>query len=257
MAPGRPALPLPVPVQSRRAAGGHHRPGFFRAGSRFIAVAWTVAKNANVYFTDRRLAIVALAGLGRVAAFETNSGQSFPKICERVRYSWRIGLDRATLYIGVQKGIMNDDLDIRPTLHNRLKSVDAQLVRVSARRRDALMNLRRSIEQTLAQEDALRHDAGGRPVPVIHPTTSGMGLGDLLLRLLQTGPKTLEQLKSAGEGWPLLNGHNSPGRAINFTLVGLQRGGRVEQLKNEIGNWFPVKAGKEAGAPVSAGAPRQ
>jgi hypothetical protein len=109
--------------------------------------------------------------------------------------------------------------------------------------------LRRSIEQTLAQEDALRGNASEISVPVLHSSASGRGLADCLLQLLATGPKTLEQLKDKGAGWPLLKDHNSPGRAINFALVGLQRGGYVERLENETWKLVSVRAGNEAGHP--------
>jgi hypothetical protein len=125
---------------------------------------------------------------------------------------------------------MSDDATFRLVLHNRIKAIDTELVELT-RRREALSTLRRSVEQTLAQEDALHREV--EQIPAIHPTKSGMGLADLLLRLLESGPKSLEQLKEAGAGWPLLKDHNSPGRAINFALVGMQKGGHVERLPNE------------------------
>jgi hypothetical protein len=46
---------------------------------------------------------------------------------------------------------------------------------------------------------------------------------------------TLEELKNAGAGWPLLQGKDQPGRSLNFALVGLQKGGHVKRL--ESGAW--------------------
>jgi hypothetical protein len=130
---------------------------------------------------------------------------------------------------------MNDlfRLDIRPALRDRLKAVDGELLDLT-RRREQLAALRASIEATLNHEEALH--GGGDPIalaPAVHPSTSGMGLADLLLRLLADGPQSLEQLKSAGAGWPHLKDHNSPGRAINFALVGMQKGGHVERLPDD------------------------
>lgn len=127
-------------------------------------------------------------------------------------------------------------LDFRPQLRERLASIDAELMDLT-RHRERLVTLRSSIEATLNHEDAVHGD--GDPMalaPALHPTQSGMGLADLLLRLLEAGPKTLDQLKRAGGGWPLLKDHSSPGRAINFALVGLQKGGHV--IRNtEEGTW--------------------
>jgi hypothetical protein len=126
-------------------------------------------------------------------------------------------------------------LDIRPALRQRLKSIDAELLDLT-RRREQLTTLRSSVEATLNHEEAVHGNADPMYVaPAIHPTQSGRGLADLLLRLLEGGPMTLDQLKDAGAGWPLLKGKDYPGRALNFALVGLQKGGHVERLEN--GAW--------------------
>jgi len=124
-------------------------------------------------------------------------------------------------------------MDIRPALRERLDSIDAELLNLT-RRREQLATLRSSVEATFNHENAVHGE--GDPValaPALHPTPSGMGLADLLLRLLEDGPKSLDQLKGAGGGWPLLQGHSSPGRAINFALVGLQKGGHVRRNSKE------------------------
>lgn len=157
---------------------------------------------------------------------------------------------------------MNDDLDIRPSLRSRLKSVDAQLVEL-AQRREALVNLRRSIEQTLAQEDALRGNSSGRSITIIRPAMSSAAdlsstsIGDTIMQHLASGPKTLGQLKEALGRLPILKDHNSPGRAINFALVGLQRGGRVDRLENESWKLASGANRKGSGAPALTGAPRE
>lgn len=126
-------------------------------------------------------------------------------------------------------------LDIRPSLRDRIKSIDAELLELT-RRREQLTALRGSVEATLNHEEAVH--GNGDPVylaPAIHPTNSGRGLADLLIRLLKGGPMTLEELKNAGAGWPLLQGKEQPGRSLNFALVGLQKGGHVKRLEN--GAW--------------------
>ena len=127
---------------------------------------------------------------------------------------------------------MNTDDDIRPALHKRIAGIDAELADIR-RREETLSALRKNIEQTLAAEDLLAGEV--EQIAPLHPSTSGMGLADLLIRLLETGPKSLEQLKDAGAGWPHLKGHSSPGRAINFALVGMMKGGHVSRLAD--GRW--------------------
>jgi hypothetical protein len=129
-------------------------------------------------------------------------------------------------------------MDIRPALRDRLESIDAELVDLT-RRREQLAALRSSVEATLNHEEALHGNADEAALaPAIHPTPSGQSLSDLILRLLDGQPMTLEQLKNAGAGWPLLQGKDFPGRAINFALVGLQKGGYVERLEN--GAWQKI-----------------
>jgi hypothetical protein len=128
---------------------------------------------------------------------------------------------------------MNDpSTDIRPVLRARLTGIDTELVEIE-RRREALFAARKSIERALDDEDRLAGEVD--QVAPLHPSASGMGFADLLLRLLDTGPKTLDQLKDAGAGWPLIRDHKSPKRAINFALVGMSRGGHVERLDD--GRW--------------------
>jgi hypothetical protein len=127
-------------------------------------------------------------------------------------------------------------LDIRPTLRDRIRSIDAELLELT-RRREQLTALRSSVEATLNHEEAVHGSADPMYLaPAIHPTSSGRGLADLLIRLLKAaGPMTLEELKEAGAGWPLLQGKDQPGRSLNFALVGLQKGGHVKRLQN--GTW--------------------
>jgi len=126
-------------------------------------------------------------------------------------------------------------LDIRPALRDRLKSIDAELLELT-RRREQLTALRSSAEATLNHEEAVHGNADPMYLaPAIHPSNSGRGLADLLIRLLKAGPMTLDELKNAGAGWPLLQGKDQPGRSLNFALVGLQKGGHVRRLEN--GAW--------------------
>ena len=126
-------------------------------------------------------------------------------------------------------------LDIRPALRQRLESIDSELTDLT-RRREILAALRSSVEATLNHEEAVHGD--GDPaalVPALHPTGEGNSLSDALVGVLTyKGPKSLDQLKLALE--KQLRDHPSPGRAINFALVGLQKGGHVTR-NAEQGTW--------------------
>ena len=103
----------------------------------------------------------------------------------------------------------------------------------------------------LAHEDAL-HGEGEVDeslVPAFHPTRDRRTLADLILQVLGTGPKTLEQLKELGTLWAPVKDSAFPGRAINFALVGLQKGGYVERLENGSWKLVPAKAGNDGDAP--------
>lgn len=124
-------------------------------------------------------------------------------------------------------------IPLSTALRQRLESIDAELLEIT-RKREQLATLRQSIQQTLEQEEAL---AGA-----VHPddeaarqTGDGPHISVRLLRALQSGPKTLEQLKGTPSLQIALDKHPTPGRAINFALVGLQKGGHVERLEN--GAW--------------------
>jgi hypothetical protein len=131
--------------------------------------------------------------------------------------------------------------DIRPALLERLKSIDAELLALT-RRREQLTALRETTAALLEQENRLVH--GGAilrgegsltaDATVIHPA-NGASLSDHLLQALASGPKTLEQLKEIGAHWFPADSNKLPGRAINFALVGLQKGRHVQRLEN--GAW--------------------
>lgn len=63
---------------------------------------------------------------------------------------------------------------------------------------------------------------------------SEKSLSDWIVSALRTQPRSLEDLKRLLANAPMLRDHEWPGRAINFALVGLQKGGHVERLENGL-----------------------
>jgi hypothetical protein len=137
--------------------------------------------------------------------------------------------------------------DLRPAIRGRLRAVEAELADLPERQRK-LEALRDSLKAMLAHEDALHgaSDLDESLVPAFHPTRDRRTLADLILLVLGTGPKTLEQLKELGTSWPPVRESAFPGRAINFALVGLQKGGYVERLENGSWKLVPTRAGHDA-----------
>jgi hypothetical protein len=140
--------------------------------------------------------------------------------------------------------------DLRPAIRERLRAIEVELADLPHRKMK-LEALRDALKSMLAHEDAL-HGEGEVDeslVPAFHPTRDRRTLADLIFLVLGTGPKTLEQLKELGITWAPIRDSAFPGRAINFALVGLQKGGYVERLEN--GSWkiIPAKAGNESDAP--------
>jgi hypothetical protein len=114
-------------------------------------------------------------------------------------------------------------------------------------RQKKLEALRDSLRALLESEDALRAEGIDESlVPVFHPTNDRRTLADLILLVLGTGPKTLDQLKQIAVAWPQVRDSTFPGRAINFALVGLQKGGYVERLENGAWKLIPGKFGSDA-----------
>src|SRR4051794_37653728 len=93
--------------------------------------------------------------------------------------------------------------DLRPALRERLRAIDLELTDLPHRQRK-LEALRASLKAMLAHEDALHGegDVDESLVPAFHPTRDRRTLADLILMVLGTGPKTLEQLKELGVNWP-------------------------------------------------------
>jgi hypothetical protein len=94
--------------------------------------------------------------------------------------------------------------------------------------------LQRSLQETLDREEELLTPLDPNAIPEMHPT-GGENLSDLLLEALKTGPKSLDDLKKIGANWQPLQKSNFPGRALNFALVGLQKGNHVDRMKS--GHW--------------------
>jgi hypothetical protein len=139
----------------------------------------------------------------------------------------------------------DDTTDIRPALRARLQAIEAELADLPHRQKK-LADLRDSLKALLESEEALRTDGIDESlVPAFHPTGDRRTLADLIIRVLGTGPKTLEQLKEIGVSWVPVRNSTFPGRAINFALVGLQKGGYVERLENGAWKLAPEKSGNE------------
>jgi hypothetical protein len=136
--------------------------------------------------------------------------------------------------------------DLRPAIRDRLRAVEAELADLPQRQKK-LEALRDSLRAMLAHEGAIHGegDVDESLVPAFHPTGDRRTLADLILRVLGTGPKTLEQLKEIGVTWGPVRGSTFPGRAINFALVGLQKGGYVERLENGAWKLVPEKSGND------------
>jgi hypothetical protein len=140
--------------------------------------------------------------------------------------------------------------DLRPALRQRLRTVEAELAELPFREKK-LLALRDSLKAILAHEDDL-HGEGevdAAAVPAFHPTRDKRTLADLILVVLGTGPKSLEQLKELGVSWAPVRDSAFPGRAINFALVGLQKGGYVERLGNGSWKLVPTKTAKMLHSP--------
>jgi hypothetical protein len=141
--------------------------------------------------------------------------------------------------------------DLRPALWERLRDIEAELERWPERHR-MLIDLRDSLKALIAHEAALRDDGevDETTVPVFHPTKEkNRTLADFIVQVLSSGPKTLDRLKLLGTSLPHLMNSKSPGRAINFALVGLQKGGYVERLKDGTWKLLSAKAENETETP--------
>lgn len=135
--------------------------------------------------------------------------------------------------------------DPRPDLRKRIRAIEDELASMDERR-PKLLKLLATYKALLSQEDAVHSesDVDESTVPPFHPTRNNRTLADLILRVLGTGQKTLDELKEIGaDTWAPIKDSTFPGRAINFALVGLQKGGYVERLKSGAWKIVPAKAG--------------
>lgn len=128
--------------------------------------------------------------------------------------------------------------DIRSALRDRLRSITAEIADLG-RRQEQLARHQKTIEDALIQEEALHAgaDRAASPTPddgdeEADFVTRNTRLSELLAEVLAEGPKTLEELKLAGAPWFSGTAVKSPGRAINFALVGMAKGNRVRRLNN-------------------------
>jgi hypothetical protein len=154
------------------------------------------------------------------------------------------------LYYG---SAMVDDAtdDPRAALRRRIRVIESQIADIDERR-PKLIKLLATYKTLLSQEEAVQgngSDIDEATVPAFHPTHDNRSLADLIVRVLGTGPKTLEELKEIGTAtWSPVKDSTFPGRAINFALVGLQKGGYVER-KDGVWKLIPARAVKEVGHP--------
>lgn len=149
--------------------------------------------------------------------------------------------------------VTDDKTDIRPTIRARLHAIEAELADLPHRQKK-LEALRDSLKALLESEDAFRAEGVDESlVPAFHPTDDRRTLADLILRVLGTGPKSLEQLKEIGAKWAPVRDSAFPGRAINFALVGLQKGGYVERLEHGAWKLVPEKSENDSDPPRKRG----
>lgn len=134
------------------------------------------------------------------------------------------------------------------TLRKRVRAIENQIADMDERR-PKLVKLLATYKALLDQEEVMQSDGeiDEATVPAFHPTHDNRSLADLIVRVLSTGPKTLEELKEIGvASWAPVRESNFPGRAINFALVGLQKGGYVER-KDKVWKLAPARAAREMG----------
>lgn len=131
------------------------------------------------------------------------------------------------------------------TLRERLDAIDAEVAELD-RRRELLLKHKDTIEALMAQEKTLsalenvqlaaKSLTTGPPIlGTPQPTPNEPSLSVWIVKALRSGARDLDDLKRVLANAPALKEHQSPGRAINFALVGLQRGGHVDRLDN--GKW--------------------
>jgi hypothetical protein len=126
-----------------------------------------------------------------------------------------------------------DDIDIRPALRQRLKAIAEERANIAARLK-RLERLETLALELIAEDDNNLPTANNQASLPLHPTGRS-SLSDFLMSALRTGPKTLDELKAIPELAHYTRAALHPGRAINFALVGLQKGEHVERL--EDGTW--------------------
>src|SRR5580692_1874221 len=104
--------------------------------------------------------------------------------------------------------------DPRPDLRKRIRAIESELALMDERR-PKLVKLLATYRALLTQEEAVHvgdGDVDEASVPAFHPTRDHRTLADLILRVLGTGPKTLNELKEIGtETWAPIKDSTFPG----------------------------------------------
>jgi hypothetical protein len=138
--------------------------------------------------------------------------------------------------------------DIRPTLRERLHSIRKEIEELQTRIQ-RLADLEKSIAAALAHEDALHSVGNGTEPELALNPSERRSLSYLIVKALGAGPRDLDELKRNPGLRLALKDSLHPGRAINFALVGLQKGRHVERLND--GSWQLVsgESQKETEAP--------
>jgi hypothetical protein len=129
----------------------------------------------------------------------------------------------------------------------RIKAVDAEMAELGRQKEaieaqsNRLWYVRNALQEAIDQEESLLKPLDPTSIPELHPGADN--LSDLLLATLKrSGPLKLEQLKKLAVRWAPLQDSNFPGRALNFALVGLQKGGHVDRQKD--GSWVLTESGE-------------
>jgi hypothetical protein len=140
-------------------------------------------------------------------------------------------------------------IDLSPMLRLRLKSIDVEMAEMD-RRREQLLRHKETIEAALIQEQALAASRSAAGMPEASPDDPDHGvdeeapaeranLSKLLMAALSSGSKNLAELKV------ILDPHfpgGANGRAINFALVGLKKGGHVQ--RNKVTGYWRISESK-------------
>ena len=124
--------------------------------------------------------------------------------------------------------------NITTDLEERLEEVADERSRLQ-RQLDALAD-RETTLKSLLETEANRWGQQHRLPEEFQGNGHGSLYGNFVLQALKQGERDLESLKRLALDMQLEFGNKSPGRAIHFALVGLQRRGLIDRTDDD--NWI-------------------